>query len=113
MLLESLDNRSRFLFMHCRFITLYTMTPGKRVTHEEIIPFFLPLRLATIGFVLLVIILMGKDPPAQAELSANQVMIVANANSRESLMVAEHYATRRGVPAATDCSNWIFRSTTR
>ena len=85
--------------MHCRFITLYTMTPAKRVTHEEIIPFFLPLRLATIGFVLLVIIiLMGKAPPAQAELSANQVMIVANANSRESLMVAEHYATRRGVP---------------
>lgn len=96
--LARIDNRSRFLFMHCRFITLYTMTPGKRVTHEEIIPFFLPLRLATIGFVLLVIILMGKDPPAQAELSANQVMIVANANSRESLMVAEHYAARRGVP---------------
>jgi uncharacterized protein (TIGR03790 family) len=50
------------------------------------------------GLVLLVITFVGKVPPAQAELSANQVMIVANANSRESLMVAEHYATRRGVP---------------
>ncbi len=37
-------------------------------------------------------------PSAQAELSASQVMIVANANSRDSLMVAQHYATRRGVP---------------
>ena len=37
-------------------------------------------------------------PSAQAELLPTQVMIVANANSRESLMVAEHYATRRGVP---------------
>ncbi len=37
-------------------------------------------------------------PSARAELSANQVLIVANANNRDSLMVAEHYATRRGVP---------------
>jgi hypothetical protein len=38
------------------------------------------------------------DPSAQAELLPTQVMIVANVNSRESLMVAKHYATRRGVP---------------
>ena len=37
-------------------------------------------------------------PSVRAELSANQVMIVANANSRDSVMVAEHYATRRGIP---------------
>lgn len=34
---------------------------------------------------------------ARAELSADQVLIVANANNRDSLMVAEHYATRRGI----------------
>jgi uncharacterized protein (TIGR03790 family) len=71
----------------------------KRFPHEELTAFFLPFRLATTGFVLLVITFMGKVPQAQAELSANEVMIVANVNSRESLMVAEHYATSRGVPA--------------
>ncbi len=35
---------------------------------------------------------------ARAELLPDHVAIVANGNSRESLMVAEHYATRRGVP---------------
>ncbi|MDN5940725.1 MAG: hypothetical protein L0H94_02490 [Nitrospira sp.] len=75
------------------------MTSATRVTNEKLITFFLPVRLAITGFVLLVITLMGNVPPAQAELSAHQVMIVANANSRESLMVAEHYATNRGVPA--------------
>ncbi len=74
------------------------MTLATRFPHEELTSFFLPIRLATTGLVLLVITFMGKVLPAQAELSANQVMIVANANSRESLMVAEHYATRRGVP---------------
>ncbi len=34
----------------------------------------------------------------RAELSPYQVVIVANANSRESLSVARHYATRREVP---------------
>lgn len=96
--LMGLDNRSRFLFMHCRFMTLYTMPPATRVTHEELITFFLPVRLAITGLVLFVTTFMGNAFPAQAELSANQVMIVANANSREGLMVAEHYATRRGVP---------------
>ena len=35
---------------------------------------------------------------ARAELLPNQVMIVANGNSRESLEVAEHYAAKRGIP---------------
>lgn len=35
----------------------------------------------------------------RAELAPNQVVIVVNANSRESLSVAQHYATRRGIPA--------------
>jgi uncharacterized protein (TIGR03790 family) len=35
---------------------------------------------------------------ARAELHPNQVVIVANGNSRESLQVAEHYALRRGIP---------------
>lgn len=35
----------------------------------------------------------------RAELAPNQVAIVANAKSRESLSVARHYATRRGIPA--------------
>ncbi len=74
------------------------MTLAKRFPHEELTALFLPLRLGAMGLVLLVITFVGKVPPAQAELSANQVVIVANANSRESLMVAEHYATRRGVP---------------
>ena len=37
-------------------------------------------------------------PSAWAELLPSQVVIVANANSRESLMVAEHYATIRRIP---------------
>ena len=74
------------------------MTLAKRFPHEELTALFLPLRLGATGFLLLVITFVGKVPPAQAELSANQVMIVANANSRESLQVATHYATRRGVP---------------
>jgi len=36
--------------------------------------------------------------PAGAELAPHQVVIVANSNSPESLMVARHYATRRGIP---------------
>lgn len=74
------------------------MTLAKRFPHEELTALFLPLRLGTTGLALLVITFTGQVPPAQAELSANQVMIVANANSRESLKVAIHYATRRGVP---------------
>ena len=37
-------------------------------------------------------------PPALAELLPNQVVILANAKSPESLAVAAHYAARRGVP---------------
>ena len=74
------------------------MMLAKRFPHKELPTVHLPFRCATMGLVLLVITFMGKVPPAQAELSANRVMIVANANSRESLMVAEQYATRRGVP---------------
>jgi len=74
------------------------MTLAKWIPHEDLTTLHLPLRLGTTGLALLVFILLGKVPQAQAELSASQVVIVANSNSRESLMVAEHYATRRGVP---------------
>jgi len=74
------------------------MTPAKWIPHEDLTALLLPLRLGITGLALLVFILIGKVPQAQAELSANQVMIVANANSRESLKVANHYAVRRGVP---------------
>jgi len=36
--------------------------------------------------------------PAWGELAPHQVVIVANSNSPDSLMVARHYATRRGIP---------------
>ena len=54
-----------------------------------------------IGFVLILqaLILLFDIPTARAELAPNQVVIVANAKSRESLSVAQHYATRRGIPA--------------
>src|SRR5262245_50374728 len=74
------------------------MTLVKRFPHADLTALFLSLRLGATGLVLLVITFVGDVPPAQAELSATQILIVANANSRESLMVAEHYATRRGVP---------------
>jgi len=41
---------------------------------------------------------MGQTLSARAELLPDQVAIVANGNSRESLTVAEHYASRRGIP---------------
>jgi len=44
------------------------------------------------------LILLFDMSTVRAELSPNQVVIVANANSRESLSVALHYATRRGIP---------------
>ena len=46
----------------------------------------------------LVMVVTNGIPSALAELTADQVMIVANRNSRESLTVAEHYATHRGIP---------------
>lgn len=53
-----------------------------------------------IGFwsILQGLILVFDVATVQAELSSNQVVIVANANSRESLSVAQYYATRRGIP---------------
>lgn len=54
-----------------------------------------------IGFVLILqgLILLFDASTLRAELAPNQVVIVANAKSRESLSVAQHYATRRGIPA--------------
>jgi len=43
--------------------------------------------------------MIGSVPIAGAELSASQVMIVANANSPDSIRVAQHYAKRRGIPS--------------
>jgi len=53
-----------------------------------------------IGFLSMLqgLILLFDMSTVRAELSPNQVVIVANANSRESLSVAQHYATRRGIP---------------
>lgn len=53
-----------------------------------------------IGFLSILqgLILLFDMSTVRAELSPNQVVIVANANSRESLSVAQHYATRRGIP---------------
>ncbi|SPP62977.1 TIGR03790 family protein [Nitrospira lenta] len=47
--------------------------------------------------ILVSLVFVFDDPLARAELSAHQVMLVANANSPDSLMVAEHYALRRGI----------------
>ncbi len=58
----------------------------------------LPVRLTVMRSILFVIALTWDVHSVRAELSPYQVMIVANAHSRESLMVAEHYAKRRGVP---------------
>ncbi|MBC7837244.1 MAG: TIGR03790 family protein [Nitrospiraceae bacterium] len=96
--LMGLDNSYRVLFMRDRSLRPHMMVLAKCFLHVERTTFFLPVRLAITGLVLFVTTFMGNAFPAQAELSANQVMIVANANSRESLMVAEHYATSRGVP---------------
>lgn len=96
--LTGIDNRYRVLFMSHRSRTLHTMTLAKPASCEKRPAFLLPVRLVITGLLLHVIVFIANDLPAQAELPANQVMIVANANSGESLMVAEHYATRRGVP---------------
>lgn len=49
-------------------------------------------------YLLLAIVLLLYPALAQAELQPNQVVILANAKSPESLAVAAHYAARRGVP---------------
>jgi uncharacterized protein (TIGR03790 family) len=52
-----------------------------------------------IGTVLSLVMVFAHDvPQTLAGLTADQVAIIANVNSRESLRVAEHYAMRRGVP---------------
>lgn len=56
----------------------------------------LPLTFMAIGLIFLTF--SWWVPSARAELSASQVLIIANANSRDSLTVAAHYAKRRGIP---------------
>jgi uncharacterized protein (TIGR03790 family) len=48
---------------------------------------------------IVLIALMGQVSLVWAELLPDQVVIVANGNSHESLRVAEHYAARRGIPS--------------
>ena len=45
-----------------------------------------------------ILLLLGTAAPASAELTPDQIAIIANENSPDSLAVANHYATRRGVP---------------
>ena len=55
-------------------------------------------RLATISYLLLCLSLISVASLAHAELQPNQIVILANSKSPESLAVASHYAARRGVP---------------
>ena len=62
-------------------------------------------RLTIISQLLLWVTLIGVASLAQAELRPNQVVILANAKSPESLAVASYYAAQRGVPTTTSsCS---------
>ena len=54
--------------------------------------------LATILCLLVCVGMIAVASPARAELQPNQVVILANAKSPESLAVASHYAAQRGVP---------------
>jgi uncharacterized protein (TIGR03790 family) len=56
------------------------------------------IRFTAILCFLLLIGLSGHPSPARAELQPNQVVILANAKSPESLAVASYYAAQRGVP---------------
>jgi uncharacterized protein (TIGR03790 family) len=56
-------------------------------------------RLAAISSVLICVGVIGVASLARAELQPNQVMILANAKSPESLAVATHYAEQRTVPS--------------
>src|SRR5262249_35076402 len=67
---------------------------GESVTCLSSISVQLPIVSACV----LLIILGTGTPMALAELAAEQVMIISNSNSRDSLLVAEHYAEQRGVP---------------
>ncbi len=86
--LQGLGNHGLFELMRCRFHKQAEMIVITQFTNRR----------AAMGVLFLLIAFMRSDPSVQAELLPSQVMIVVNANSRESLMVAEHYATRRGVP---------------
>jgi uncharacterized protein (TIGR03790 family) len=57
-----------------------------------------PIKPAFVTGLFLLAAFVNSISPALAELAADQIMIVANSNSSESLMVAEHYASLRGVP---------------
>src|SRR5262249_30390135 len=67
---------------------------GESVTCLSSISVQLPIVSACV----LLIILGTGTPMALAELAAEQVMIISNSNSRDSLLVAEHYAEQRGIP---------------
>ncbi len=54
--------------------------------------------LATILCLLVCVGMIAVASPARAELQPNQVVILANAKSPESLAVASYYAAQRGVP---------------
>ena len=45
-----------------------------------------------------VLLLLGTAGPASAELTPDQIAIIVNENSLDSVAVANHYAARRGVP---------------
>lgn len=49
------------------------------------------------GLVLLCLLTLA--PPAWGELSAGQIAILVNRNSKDGLAVAQHYAGKRGIPA--------------
>ena len=58
------------------------------------------IRYATLLIFQLCVDLSGNPPRAYADLQPDQVVILANAKSPESLAVAAHYALRRGIPAS-------------
>src|SRR5687767_5561408 len=66
----------------------------KRLPFTSILPASVA---ASIPLVLL-LSLLAWVPPAGAELTAEQIGILANRNSEDSLSVARYYAEKRGVP---------------
>jgi uncharacterized protein (TIGR03790 family) len=58
------------------------------------------IRYATLLIFLSCVDLSGNPPRAYADLQPDQVVILVNAKSQESLAVAAHYALRRGIPAS-------------
>ena len=86
------------------------MTLTKWIPHEDLTILLLPIRLGTTGLALLVITFIGNVPHAQAELLPTQVMIVANANSRESLRL-RHITQPDEESRCNRLPDWIFRWT--